>query len=238
MALLAATTDAGFAQDLAMHPAPAPIEVTAGQEFYSKTLATDVQAYRLGQPFKSSMPGSMGFPFNFAIDSDMLVRSYVSATGWVYFVPPDHMFRAWHSLLGSVIRGRDSVGLRVGPAGQMEWFVDNASYTRSNTVWTRPLRPTDPVPTPFAPANGAQSGGSGERLIYMGLTEGNRARVRFEKNTPGDALHDTFTFPLDQDGKGNGAIDGIEFSMETTPTHAKITVLNAPVSHTGGPPRQ
>ena len=201
-----------------------PIGVSAGQEFYSETKAEMVSAYRLKAPFKGSMPGTMGMSFTFAIDTDVLVSIGKTAAGWEYFVPQDHKYRAYHSLLGSVLRGADAVGLRVGPEGQKEWFVDNSVYAKTRTIWTRPIKPGDPELTRNDLASTKPNSNSIERLYYLGLTSTNRARIRIERDTPSRTTRDDFTFPLTDDGKGEGAVDGAAFAIEASPLRATITV--------------
>ena len=212
-------------------PAGAQIVVTPGQEFYSAADPGPTRAVRIDQPFKSSMPGAMGFRFAFAIDSDVLVHVYTSPSGWDYFVPADHKFRAWHSLLGSVLRDGDCVGVRLGPAGQVEWFVDNSRYARRSALWTRPARSGDPEvkQTEVTLANS----GHRERLIYLGMSSTHRVKIRLETITPGKVRRDEFSFTVDQDGKGAGAINGAEFTIEATPTQARITVVKAMTSDRG-----
>lgn len=229
LTLLTAAGGNGFAQETrditpSLAPMGTPIEVTAGQVFYAETPTKTLPAYRLDRPFKSSMAGSMGFPFAFDIDTDLLISVGQNPSGWEYFVPPDHKFHAYHSILGSVIRGRDTVGIRVGPQGQMEWFVDNSVYNKSPTIWTRRVKAEDPGLKRIKLASRESAGESVERLIYLGLTDGNRARVRLEKITPRDTVRDEFTFLLDKDGSGKGAVNGVDFTIQSTPIRATITV--------------
>jgi|GEM_PF-5666477 len=220
-----------LAEKLSRAPIGTPILVTPGQEFYAQVDADPVPAYRLARTFKSSMPGAMGLPFGFAIDTDVLILVFKSASGWDYFVPPDHKFRAFHALLGSVIRGRDMVGLRVGPAGQMEWFVDNSVYARAPTLWTRPIRPADPAINRIDV--GVITRGSMDRLVYLGLSGPRHAKIRLEKTAGRQVQRTEFTFPLNKDGKGLGAVNGAEFTIEVTPTQALITVVRAMTSALG-----
>ena len=208
-------------------PVGLQVEVIEGQEFYAEDFIEPVSAYRLVHPFKSSMAGSMGMSFAFAIDSDLLLSVRKDAAGWEYFVPLDHKFRAYHSLLGSVIRGHDTVGLRVEPHGQMEWFVDNSIYFKSPKIWTRRVRPDDPPLTRVEFASGGTTGDSVKRLIYLGVTEDNRAKIRLEKITPRETTRDEFRFFLNNKGVGIGDINGVEFIIHSTPSRAIITILKA-----------
>lgn len=217
------------AQNSVLNPGSigSPIEVTAGQTFYEKSDGITISAYRLERPFKSSMPGSMGFPFSFAIDNDELILASRTTSGWDYFVPRDHKFRAWHSLLGSIIRGRDTVGLRIGPERQVEWFVDNSVYYGKSVLWTRKVKPGDPALTLTSVQIDDPMRSTAEKLIYLGLTAGNRAIIRFEKTTARSVTSDEFTFPVDHNGAGVGAVNGAEFIIEASPAHAKITVTKS-----------
>ena len=229
-----------FAQEstpspLTRNPIGIPVEVTAGQEFYAQTPTEYVPAYKLEHPFKSSMPGAMGLPFGFAIDSDVLVRTGKTSSGWEYFVPPDNKFRAYHALLGSVIRNGDTVGLRVGSRGQMEWFVDNSNYNKMSTIWTRPIRPNDPIVTRFNLSVKAPTGESVEKLIYLGLTDTNHVRIRLERISGSGTVRDEFIFPLDKDGNGQGAVAGCEFKIQASSMRAVVTVTKAMTSDIGNP---
>lgn len=219
------------APSLTRAPIGTPIVVTPGQEFYAEIAAEPVPAVRLSRPFDSSMPGSMGLPFDFAIDTDVLVEVFRSKRGWRYFVPPDHKFRASHALLGSLLRGADTVGLRIGPTGAMEWFVDNSLYARKPTLWTRPLRPGDPDIT--LTQVGVMTEGSMDRLIYVGLSGASHAKIRLEKISGGRIRHDEFIVALNKVGKGIGAIKGAQFTIEVTSTQAVVTMIKAMTSDLG-----
>jgi len=192
-------------------PAGAKIVVTPGQEFYSAADPGPTRAVRIDQPFKSSMPGAMGFRFAFAIDSDVLVHAYTS----------------------SVLRDGDTVGVRLGPAGQVEWFVDNSRYAGRSALWTRPARSGDPAVKQVEVT--LANSGHRERLIYLGMSSTHRVKIRLETITPGKVRRDEFSFTVDQDGKGAGAINGAEFTIEATPTQALITVVKAMASDRGEP---
>lgn len=201
-----------------------PVLVTAGQEFYKATATRAVAAYRLEHPFKSSMAGSMGMSFAFAIDGDLLVSTGKTTADWEYFVPPDHKFRAYHSLLGSVIRGADTVGLRVGRQGQMEWFVDNSAYYKSPKIWTRRLKSGDPTLTRIELATSEPAGEPAKRLIYLGLADNGHARVLCEQVSPRETIRNIFTVQLDREGIGQGTVSGVEFKFRSTPNGAVITI--------------
>lgn len=212
-----------------------PIELTVGQAFFVDIAARPIAGYRLARAFKSSMPGSFGLPFTFAIDSDLLLKAGQNGAGWEFFIPMDHKFRAYHSLLGSVIRGHDAVGLRVGPQGQKEWFVDNSTYARTPTIWTRPVRPDDPALSRIALEAKVVNRDPVERLIYDGMTARKRAKIIQEQVSLHGTRHHEFTFPLDKDGKGQGIVNGVEFVMIANPTRAIITVIKADLSNQGVP---
>lgn len=197
--------------------------VTPGQAFYTELGVAPVPALRLSRTFKSSMAGSMGFPFAFSIDSLLLYPTSSSEDGyWTYFTPKNHAFTARHGLLGSVIRGGDTVGLRVGKSGEKEWFVDNSNYNHMETIWTRHLKDSDPAIT--AEVGGVELGGGDpvERLLFLG-TDGDKVRVREEVISPNGIQRDDFTFPMDSTGHGSGAVKGAEFTFIATPQHALFT---------------
>ena len=203
------------------------VEVTAGQEFYYEIPAEFVPAYRLDRTFKSTMPGAMGFRFGFEINSPILVRVAKTSDGWEYYIPEERKFKAYHSLLGSVIRGRDTVGLRISPDGRKEWFVDNSSYYGKTAIWYRPVGSDDPSITKTNKKIEILTGDYVEKLIYLGLTEGHSARIRFEKITRNGVLRDEFTFPLDKNGAGQGAVRGAEFTIDASNLRAKIKIVKS-----------
>lgn len=214
-------------------PVGTTVQVTAGQEFYAETKVEQVPAYKLERPFKSSMAGAGGFPFGFEIGSDLLMYYGQSENGWQYFVP--EKFRAYHGLLGSVIRQGDTVGLRVGTSGNMEWFVDNSVYNGFTTIWSRRVKPKDPKLTRIMTEATRPTGGAVERLIYLGLDANKNARIRYERVYKSDVVRDEFTFPLDDKGQGLGAVRGAEFQISATPLSAQITVTKAMSSGIGDP---
>jgi len=207
-------------------PVGTVVETTPGQEFYVETAVRSVPAYRLARPFKSSMAGVMGLPFGFAIDDPLLVYAGKSEDGtWSYFIPRNDAFRAYHGLLGSVIRSGDSVGLRVDQHGLKEWFVDNSNYNSGHvTIWTRRVKDSDP-PMELVEAPTKTIGSDPiERLVYLGVEQG-RMKIRYERFAAGGRTEkDEFTFPVDKDGRGNGAVNGAEFSVIAGPVKATIVV--------------
>lgn len=197
--------------------------VTPGEAFYVEVGVVPVMALRLSRPFKSSMKGSMGFPFAFSIDSVVLVSAGRSADGrWTYFTPRDNAFTASHGLLGSVIAPGDTVGLRVSKSGEREWFVDNSIHNGFTTIWTRRVKDTDPTVT--SEVGGIESDGNpAERLLFLG-TDGDKVRVREETISTHGLQRDDFVFPMDATGRGAGAIKGAEFTFVATPQRALFTI--------------
>lgn len=216
-------------------PVGIPVEVTAGQEFYAEAQLEEIPAYRLERTFKSSMAGAMFFPFSFSIDSDLLVRTKKTVSGWEYFVPLDGKFTASHGVLGSVIRDGDTVGLRVNASGKMEWFVDNSNYNGYTTIWTRKVKKKDPKLTAITTEMTELTGGAVERLVYLGLDGDGNARIRHERILRADTVRDEFIFPLNEQGLGMGAVRGAEFSIQATPLRATITVIKQMTSGLGDP---
>lgn len=200
------------------------IEVTPGEPFYTELGMVPVPAFRLSMPFKSSMAGFMGFPFGFAIDSTLLVRTrFRPGDYWTYFVPKDHAFRAYHGLLGSVLSEGDSVGLRIGKNGEREWYVDNSRRNGQPTLWTRKVKKGDPAIS--LEVDGYEGDGQpAERLIFLG-TDGDKIRVREETLTPRNLATDDFVFPMDAKGRGTGAVKGVEFAFVATPQRAAFTTV-------------
>lgn len=214
-------------------PVGTAVEVSAGQEFYAETRAERVPAYELATPFKSSMAGAMGLPFGFSIDETLLVRYRTDSRGTEYFVPATGKFRAYHGLLGSVLADGDTVGLKVHTDGSMEWFVDNSIKNGMSTVWSRKYKKKDPALTRIMTKTTRPTGSIFERLVYLGFAGPQTVRIRHEIVGVGEPLRDEFTFPVDTNGFGIGAIKGAEFTIHATPLKALITVTKPMTSSIG-----
>ena len=216
-----------------VYPLHKTIEVTPGQQFYGQfqEVAESRRAYRLAQPFKSSMAGSMGFPFSFAINETELVPLR-TRDGWAYYVPKQGHFRAWHGLLGNVLADGDTVGLRVHEDGRKEWFVDNSIHNGMRTIWTRKLKPRDPAVSELALTSRAPVGPV-HKLVYLGVSSG-QVRVRHEQVFPDDGTtRDDFEFPIAADGTAQGAVMGATFTVVTKPLGATIEVLSGMSGESG-----
>lgn len=218
---------------LTRSPVGTAVEVSAGQEFYAETRAERVPAYELANRFKSSMAGAMGLPFGFSIDETLLVRYRTDSGGTEYFVPATGKFRAYHGLLGSVLAEGDTVGLRVHPDGSMEWFVNNSIKNGMSTIWSRKYKKKDPALTRIMTKTTRPNGGIFERLVYLGFSGSQTVRIRHEIVGVGEPLRDEFTFPVDANGFGVGAIKGAEFTIHATPLKALITVTKPMTSAIG-----
>lgn len=200
------------------------VTVTPGQVFYSDTYVRPVAAYQIDRTFKASMPGAMGLPFSFSIDSNLLFKKGVSRDGnWTVYVP--EKFTASHGLLGNVLSPGDTVGLLVSPAGDMKWFVDNSNHNGMSTIWSRKLKPSDPQPklieTPVAETVGLPL----FRLVFLGVQSGS-VRIRFEqRDESGSFVRDEFTFPIKPNGTAVGAVRGAEFVIRTGELQSHVVVL-------------
>jgi hypothetical protein len=216
-----------------VYPLNRKIEVTPGQEFYGQfqEVSNNSVAYRLAQPFKSSMGGSMGLPFAFSIDETELLPSR-TRDGWTYYVPKHKQFRAWHGLLGNVLAEGDTVGLRVNQDGPQEWFVDNSIHNGMRTIWSRKLKPKDPAVTEVEVTSRSPVGPV-HKLIYLGVSSG-QVRVRHEQVFPDDSItRDDFEFPVTPDGTALGAVMGATFRIEPKPVGATIEVLTGMTGDSG-----
>lgn len=201
------------------------VSVTPGQQFYSDTYLKPVTGYRLDRTFKSSMGGAYGFPFSFSIDELILIPSGTSKDGsWQYFVPKGKKFTASHGLLGSVISGGDTVGLRIHQSGKREWFVDNSVHNGYPTIWSRKVKDKDPVLTRIENIDDEPSGLPLYQLIYLGL-DGRQARVRLETLTPTDTVRDEFKFELNDKNQTSIYINGGQFDLVIEGPSAKITII-------------
>lgn len=214
-------------------PIGAEVEVTAGQEFYAEKVGQLVPAYKLERPFKSSMAGAMRLPFSFSIDSVLLISVKNTEGGWEYFVPADRRFTASHGLLGSVLADGDTVGLRVHANGKQEWFVDNSGHNGFMTIWTRGLKKKDPVITKIMTDAINASEANMDRLVYLGVSNG-FVKIRHEQIRPNGAMtRDEFTFPVDGNGEGIGAVRGAEFRFKAGALRANIVVTKEMTSGIG-----
>ena len=216
-------------------PVGVPVEVTAGQEFYAEAVGSQVPAYRLERPFKSSMGGAMGLPFSFSIDSTILIKARSTNSGWDYFVPVDRKFTASHGLLGSVLSDGDTVGLRIHSSGKQQWFVDNSGRNGYETIWTRNIKKKDPAFSKVMTDAVDTAGADIDRLIYLGVSNG-LVKIRHEQiRSNGTTTRDEFAFPINEQGEGVGAVRGAEFHLKAGVLRANITVTKEMTSDIGLP---
>ena len=216
-----------------VYPLHKKIEVSPGQQFYGefRVVAKHGAAYRIASPFKSSMGGSMGLPFAFAIDETELVP-FRSSAGWNYFIPKGKQFRAWHGLLGNVLADGDTVGLRVHQDGRREWFVDNSKHNGMTTIWTRKIKEKDPAISVVQTAT-AEPVGPIQRLVYLGAS-GGEVKIRHEQIYPdGSITRDDYEFAVDADGVAVGAVMGASFKVEPKPLGATVEILSAMTGDSG-----
>ena len=225
--------------DFIHHVAPnvgQKIEVTPGQQFYSDLYTRPLMAYHLDHPFKSKMPGAMGMKFSFSIDDSLLMPSGKSHNGeWSYYIPNENRFKASYSLLGSVIRDGDSVGLRVSRNGIKEWFVDNSIYNHMISIWTRKVNADDPAITMVPTGKEIPSNLPINRLIYLGCVD-EKIRIRIETVDPTYGLQkDEFIYPIDKSGHAIFSVKGAEFTLDVIGLKAWVTVNKQMTSDVGSP---
>jgi hypothetical protein len=211
--------------------------VTPGQRFYSDLWVSRVRAYRISQPFESSMPGSMHLPFHFALDDTLLV--YVGTSRdkhWSYFAPHAGKFRAWHALLGSVIVPGDEVGLMVSSNNEMQWFVDNSNYNHMSTTWSRSVKRGDPSISEAISDSEAPSGIPLKHLDYLGVRNG-EVLVRYTEVSPTVPQRvDEYAFKLDDGGAATGNVMGAAFSIRPKPDQTAEVLVSKPMEGEYGNP--
>lgn len=200
------------------------VVVTAGQTFYTEFTSVPTVGIKLERPFRSSMAGAMGFPFSFELMDPLLVPVAPHEDGWRYFAPKDGAFKASHGLLGSVIRPGDSVGIRISPNGEAEWFVDNSVYNGFRTIWSRKMKKKDPS---YELVNlGEEVSGDLpiHRLVYLGVRDA-QVRVRWDEVDPNFGQRsEEYSFPA-VNKVSSVAVRGARFRLIVTDTGAEVTML-------------
>ncbi|QOW18620.1 hypothetical protein INQ41_07835 [Lysobacter ciconiae] len=171
------------------------LQVFPGDKFYVEGDTTDLQTYRISEPFESRMPGALRLPFSFAIDATDLHFSHRDSK-WDYYTPVEGKGRAWHGLLGNVLAKGDTVGLRVHRTnGDREWFVDNSGYNGYQTIWNRRVKGKDVEVTEEGIRSILLENNRLRALEYMGVRDG-QLRVRYTEVGP-NPRSEEFTFPIE-----------------------------------------
>jgi hypothetical protein len=234
IALLMGATFARSQERVEVIPKPGDVvAVSTGQVFYSEHTVVPVRSIKLSAPFHSSMAGAMGFPFRFEIATDTLVFSGKSKDGnWDYYLPEGGKFSASHGLLGSVIDPGDTVGLRVGPNGEKEWFVDNSIHNGMTTIWSRKYKSRDPSISFVETGTTISDKHPIDLLTYLGAADG-KVRIRWEHSDPRfGSSAETFEFPV-ENGEAKVGIRGAAFVVQPGSFDAKITMLRPMESGVG-----
>lgn len=171
------------------------LQVFPGDRFYVEGDTTELQTYRISEPFESRMPGSMRIRFSFAIDTTEL-RFSRRSNEWDYYAAADGKGRAWHGLLGNVLASGDTVGLRVHRTkGDREWFVDNSRHNGFTTIWHRAVKPRDVEVTEAGVHSVLLEGDRMRGLEYLGVRDG-QLRIRYTEMGP-TPRSEEFTFPIE-----------------------------------------
>jgi len=126
-------------------------EADIGEVIYEEGSYDVIKAFEMSDDIESTMPGSMGFPFGFAIRRTILKPDYQTDT-YIYYAAPYEDVLASHTLLGSVIDEGDTVGIRIEKkSGKQQWYVDNSKHNHGSssgsyqTIWHRDKRDDDRV---------------------------------------------------------------------------------------------
>lgn len=192
------------------HPAPASepatslvgqeLQVFPGDKFYAEGETETKPVLELASKFEGRMPGSMGIPFSFAIDTTRLRFAHRKGE-WDYFIAPPGQGRAWHGLIGNVLAEGDTVGVRIHRSkGTREWFVDNTNHNRGtgwrfSTIWSRAIKPGKDVEVrEGAPERVMIQGSRMRGLEYLGVRD-NQLRIRYEE-FGGEDRREEFLFPI------------------------------------------
>lgn len=202
-AILACATSAPSAS-LASEPVTTlvgqELQVFPGDKFYAEGNTETKPVLELASAFEGRMPGSMGIPFSFAIDTTKL-RFAHRMGDWDYYIAPEGKARAWHGLIGNVLAEGDTVGIRIHRAkGTREWFVDNTNHNRNTgwrfaTVWSRAIKPGKDVEVREGTPERVMIAGSRMRSVeYLGVRD-SQLRIRYEEHG-GDDRREEFLFPI------------------------------------------
>ena len=115
-------------------------DVSLGEYLMIEQSIAEYKTFEITEDFSGSIPGSMGFPFDFYIKKCVL-KPVESVDEGVLYCAPVGKFTASHSMLGVVVNDNDQIGIVVGKDGiPTRWFVDNSSWNnmrRGDTYWDR-----------------------------------------------------------------------------------------------------
>jgi hypothetical protein len=123
-------------------------KVSLGEVMYLDGDVGTSHGLQLMNAIKASIPGAAGLPFTFNIQPCILMPEFVTRN-YTYYAAPQTKATATHTLLGTVVKPGDTIGVRVlNQNSGMEWYVDNSIYNSSrprSIIWSRPVRHSDSV---------------------------------------------------------------------------------------------
>lgn len=158
------------------------IKVSPGQEIYGEVRMEKELAYSLTSDFKSKMPGSMRLRFWFQLEKGLL-EHINSDPAWDYYGARKGRAQAWHGIIGDVLGPDDHIGVRKRKGdGQLEWYVDNSTHNRMNTIWHRELKDSESELIQEKMIE-VPNGNPLRRITYLGKKQG-EVRFRLTELTP------------------------------------------------------
>jgi hypothetical protein len=143
-------------------------------------LGREAEALRMSNSIASTMPGTLGMPFNFSVQKSDLILEYQTNEHLYYVAPSASCFA--YSMGTFVLAESDEIGVRVSRRdGSREWFVDNSVFNHlqpGSVLWSRPVEDSDGVM--FAAAT-----------VLLPLKDGNIKYITFD-GYAGNLLHFTY----------------------------------------------
>lgn len=188
------------------------VSVDPGDAIFVQGRVAQAPGLRLSPGISSTMPGSYHFPFDFSIGECTLAPLY-QTDDHRYFAAPADKSSATHSLLGSVLAGGDSVGIRVSREdNSFEWFVDNSNHNNMSTVWHRPVRAEDGVAITEVTVPVVDEKNSASSLIYDGFY-GGQVHFTWQDDQMAASNEQAFTFDVAPEGVTAVNVRGVVFDI-------------------------
>lgn len=131
-----------------IHPAlPSEGFARVGGNVFVTRVAREADALQMSRGIYTTMPGTLGVNFNFAIEKSLLVLEYQSDE--YYYYPAPRPAISAYSMGSSVLGVNDEIGARLSKRdGTWEWYVDNSSFNGQSpgtVIWSRPMDEGDDV---------------------------------------------------------------------------------------------
>jgi len=201
--------------------------VTAGEYILTVGLEErDVPIYKLTKPLRTTVPGTLGIPFDVEIDPCVLEPKYGCNDG-IAFVAPASKCRATYN--GTSVFGKDDeIGIRVDKSKKRKLiFVDNgrsAGFPSGYIIYKRTLSSAEEPLFEASASSRTFWKGKGRGIIYGGAANG-RLVIIYEEYliTPSGFNKDVereLQFDIPEDGVTKISIRGAELEVSRADSQA------------------